>query len=46
MMVDLKPLEGAPAPAAPEPAKRLCPKCKTPAEPNEKFCAECGTKLQ
>jgi len=41
-IVELKPLEGAPA----EAAKRLCPKCKAAAEPNEKFCAECGTKLE
>jgi hypothetical protein len=40
-IVDLKPLEGAPA----ETAKRLCPKCKVEAAPNEKFCAECGTKI-
>jgi len=40
-IVDLKPLEGAPA----ETAKRLCPKCKTAAAPNEKFCAECGTRI-
>ncbi|MBI3855958.1 MAG: zinc ribbon domain-containing protein [Planctomycetes bacterium] len=41
VIVDLKPLEGA----APEAAKRLCPKCKTEAAPNEKFCAECGTRI-
>jgi hypothetical protein len=27
-------------------AARLCPKCKAKAEPAEKFCAECGTKLE
>jgi hypothetical protein len=40
-IVELKPIDGS----APEAAKRLCPKCKTPAAPNEKFCAECGTKI-
>lgn len=40
-IVDLKALEGGPA----EVAKRLCPKCKVAAEPGEKFCAECGTKI-
>src|SRR6185295_18273327 len=40
-ILELKPLEGA----APEAAKRLCPKCKAPAAANEKFCGECGTKL-
>jgi len=40
-IVALKPLEGA----APEPAARACPKCKTAAAPNEKFCGECGTKI-
>jgi hypothetical protein len=47
-IVALKPLEGAadPAPApAPAPAARACPKCKTAAAPNEKFCGECGTKI-
>ncbi|MGH2494462.1 MAG: zinc ribbon domain-containing protein [Ktedonobacteraceae bacterium] len=24
---------------------RLCPNCGTPAEPNQRFCAECGTTL-
>ena len=24
---------------------RLCPKCGTPAEPNQHFCSECGTTL-
>lgn len=24
---------------------RLCPKCGTPAEPNQRFCSECGTTL-
>lgn len=37
--VDLKPVEGAPA------AARACPKCKVAAAPNEKFCGECGTKI-
>src|SRR5690348_8567506 len=23
----------------------LCPKCATPAEPNQRFCSECGTIL-
>src|SRR6185503_16758332 len=41
VIVALKPLEGA----APEPAARACPKCNTAAAPNEKFCAECGTKI-
>jgi hypothetical protein len=41
LIVDLKPMDGA----APEAAKRLCPKCKIAAAPNEKFCAECGTKI-
>lgn len=40
-IVDLRPLEGA----SPEPTPRSCPKCKAPAAPNEKFCGECGTKL-
>ena len=40
-IVALKPLEGA----APEPAARACPKCKAPAAANEKFCGECGTKI-
>lgn len=41
-IVALKPLEGA----APEPAAaRACPKCKAAAAPNEKFCGECGTKI-
>ncbi len=35
-IVPLKPLE---APV------RACPKCKRAAEPGEKFCGECGTKL-
>lgn len=41
-VVALKPLEGA-APEAP--SARACPKCKTAAAANEKFCAECGTKI-
>jgi hypothetical protein len=41
-IVALKPLEGA-APEAT--AARACPKCKTPAAPNEKFCGECGTRI-
>jgi hypothetical protein len=41
-IVALPALEGAPAPEA---AKRLCPKCKAEAGPNDKFCAECGTKF-
>jgi zinc-ribbon domain len=24
---------------------RLCPRCGTPAEPNQRFCSECGTTL-
>ncbi|HLF94049.1 MAG TPA: hypothetical protein VJB14_11365, partial [Planctomycetota bacterium] len=36
-MVDLKPLEAA--------AARACPKCKLAAGPGEKFCADCGTKI-
>lgn len=50
-VVELKGLEGAPAatpnpvPAPAETAKKLCPKCKAPYEPQEKFCSECGTKL-
>ncbi len=35
-LVGLKPLEAAP---------RACSKCKTAAGPGEKFCGECGTKL-
>jgi hypothetical protein len=35
--LELKPLEGA--------AARACPKCKRAAEPGEKFCSDCGTKL-
>jgi hypothetical protein len=40
-IVELKPLAGA----APEAAKRACPKCKTAAAPDEKFCGECGAKI-
>jgi hypothetical protein len=40
-IVALKPIEGA----APEVAKRACPKCKAPATPEEKFCGECGTRI-
>jgi hypothetical protein len=42
-IVALPALEAA---AAPEPAaKRICPKCKADAGPNDKFCAECGTRF-
>jgi hypothetical protein len=41
LIVVLKPLEGA----APEAAKRACPKGKTAAAPDEKFCGECGTRI-
>jgi len=45
-VVALPALEGAAVPE-PEPAaaKILCPKCKAEAGPNDKFCAECGTKI-
>ena len=44
-IVDLKPLDGGAAPAPAPAAARACPKCKTAAAPNEKFCGECGTKI-
>jgi hypothetical protein len=40
--VNLRPLEAG---AAPEAKKRLCPKCGREAGPKDKFCDDCGTKL-
>lgn len=37
-------LGGGPPPGEPA-AKRLCPRCKVEAGPNDKFCGECGTKF-
>jgi hypothetical protein len=39
--VNLRPLEAA----NPEAKKRLCPKCGREAGPKDKFCDDCGTKL-
>ena len=43
------PLAGTyPAPAVEEKAKtiRICPHCRTPAQPDDRFCGECGGNLQ
>lgn len=35
--------EAAPTPEAPAPAPSLCPRCRTPLQPDQDWCLNCGT---